>query len=290
MIITDPQAPKGIIWIASYPKSGNTWMRVYLYHLMRIMRGLPRAENDLHELDKSSTYEARLYGLFEQFLDKPLVTATEDEVHQIRPQVQAAIAERTHGVALVKTHNVMGQMNGVPVIDLRVSAGTIYVVRDPRDIAMSLADQLGGSIDQAIDILSTSGFRTKNTAEAAYEIWGSWSEHTFSWTVKPHEAVIVVRYEDMADKAEETFSAVAAHLQQTPTMEQVSEAIALSSFDKMRALEEAHDFRETPETAERFFREGKSGGWREKMTPEQIQRIVDDHGEQMEKFGYLADK
>jgi Sulfotransferase domain len=287
MIITDPKSPKGIVWIASYPKSGNTWMRVYLHELMRIMRGLPQAENELHELDKSSTYEARLFGLFEEFLHKPLASATPAEVNAVRPKVQAAIVERASGIALVKTHNVMGQIAGTPVIDLRVSAGTIYIVRDPRDIAVSLADQLGGSIDKAIDIMATSAFRTANTAEAAYEIWGSWSEHTYGWTVRPHEAVIVVRYEDMADKAEETFSAVAAHLGQEPTIEQIKEAIALSSFDKMRELELASDFRERPDTAERFFREGKAGAWRDKMTPQQAQRVVDEHGEQMQKFGYL---
>jgi hypothetical protein len=288
IIVSNPQAPTGIVWIASYPKSGNTWMRVYLYHLTRIMRGEPQAENDLHQLDKSSTYEARLYTLFEEFLNKPLATASEQEVHQVRTKVQTAIAQRTPGLALVKTHNVMGQMNGAPVIDLRVSAGTIYIVRDPRDIAVSLADQLGGSIDEAIRILGTSGYRTRNTAEAAYEIWGSWTEHTFGWTVRPHEAVMVVRYEDMAAQPIDTFSAAAAHLRQTPTMDQIKEAVALSSFDNMRKLEEESDFRERPHTASRFFREGKTGAWREKLTPSQAQQIVDAHGEQMEKFGYAT--
>ncbi|MCR4282913.1 MAG: sulfotransferase domain-containing protein, partial [Bauldia sp.] len=72
MINTDPRNPRGIVWIASYPKSGNTWLRMFLYQLMRIMGGHPREQDELNKLDRSSMYEARLFGLFEQSLGKPL--------------------------------------------------------------------------------------------------------------------------------------------------------------------------------------------------------------------------
>lgn len=287
MIAADPKNPRGIVWIASYPKSGNTWMRVYLYHLMRIMGGLPRTENDLHHLDRASTYEARLYGLFEQFLGKPLVAATRKEVTVIRPQVQAAIVQRSSGVALIKTHNILGHLGGVPIINLAVSAGTIYIVRDPRDIALSLANHLGAPIDEAITVLSTPGYGTENKAEVAFEIWGSWSEHTLSWTMRPHEAVIVVRYEDLINDPTTAFTAVARHLRQKPAPEQIAEAIDLSAFRELRDQEAKGDFRERSERADRFFREGRAGEWREKLSAAQVQRIVDAHGEQMRKFGYL---
>ncbi len=289
MIVTDPKNPQGIVWLASYPKSGNTWMRVYLYHLMRIMNGLPRAENDLHALDRASTYEARLYGLFDQFLGKPLATASRQEVAVIRPQVHAAIVQRSEGVALIKTHSVLGQLGDIPTHNLAVSAGTIYIVRDPRDVAISLAAHSGTTIDQAITDMATPSYGTQNTDQHAFEIWGSWSEHTLSWTMRPHEAVLVVRYEDMLADPTTTFGAVAKHLRQKPTPEQLAEAIDLSAFKELRDAEIASgDFRERSERADRFFREGRAGEWREKLSPEQAQRIVDAHGEQMGKFGYLA--
>ncbi len=288
MISTDPGNPKGVVWLASYPKSGNTWMRVYLYHLMRIMNGLPRAENDLHALDRASTYEARLFGLFEQFLGKPLATATRQEVAAIRPQVHAAIAERSDGVALIKTHAALGQLGNIPTHNLAVSAGTIYIVRDPRDVAISLAVHNGGTIDQAIVDMATPSYGTQNSDEAAFEIWGSWSEHTTSWTMRPHEAVLVVRYEDMLAEPTTAFTAVATHLHQQPTPEQIAEAIELSNFEELRQLEIAvGDFRERSERADRFFREGRAGEWREKLTAEQVRRIEETHHEQMAKFGYL---
>ncbi len=289
MIVTHPQNPKGIVWLASYPKSGNTWMRVYLYHLMRIMNGVPRAENDLHALDRASTYEARLYGLFEQFLGKPLATATAQEVAIIRPQVHAEIVERSQGVALVKTHAALGQLGNIPTHNLAVSAGTIYILRDPRDVAISLAAHNGSTVDQAITDMATPSYGTQNSEEAAFEVWGSWSENVLSWTMHPHEAVLVVRYEDMQADPTATFTGVANHLRQKPTPEQIAEAIELSTFKELREAEvTAGDFRERSERADRFFREGRVGEWQEKLSPAQVQRIVDTHGEQMTAFGYLT--
>ena len=289
MIVADPRNPKGIVWIASYPKSGNTWMRVYLYHMMRLMNGLPRSDNDLHALDKASTYEARLVGLFEEMMGKPLATASRYEVALIRPQVHAAIVQRTGSVSLIKTHAALGQLGDLPTHNLAVSCGTIYIVRDPRDVAISLAAHNGSTIDAAIADMATPSYGTQNSDQAAFEVWGSWSEHTLSWTDKPHEAVLVVRYEDMHADPTATFTSVAKHLRQKPTPEQIAEAIALSSFKELRDTEIATgDFRERSERADRFFREGRVGEWREKLTPAQVRSIEDAHRAQMMKFGYLT--
>jgi hypothetical protein len=287
MIVVNPSNPRGIVWLASYPKSGNTWLRMFLYQMMRIEGGHPRDEDELNKLDRASMYEARLFGLFEQFLGKSLAAASDAEVANVRPLVHSTIVDRVGGVAMVKTHNVFGHLGSVPIVNLKVSAGTIYIVRDPRDVAPSLASHLGTSIDEAISVMATSGYRTANSAETAFEIWGTWSEHVYSWTVEPHEAVLVLRYEDMLEKPTETFRAVSAHLRQTPDDAVLTEAIELSSFDKLKRQEEQYDFRERSERADRFFVSGKAGGWKERLSQAQAQRIVDAHAEQMKRFGYI---
>ncbi len=289
MIVADPRNPKGIVWIASYPKSGNTWIRVYLYHLMRLLNGQPRSDNDLHALDKASTYEARLVGLFEELLGMPLASASRYEVALIRPQVHAAIVQRTGSVSLIKTHAALGQLGNLPTHNLAVSCGTIYIVRDPRDVAISLAAHNGSTVDAAITDMATASYGTQNSEHAAFEIWGSWSENAQSWTEKPHEAVLVVRYEDMHADPTPTFTGIAQHLRQKPTAEQVAEAIELSSFSELRDAEiAAGDFRERSERADRFFREGRVGEWHDKLSAEQVRRIEDAHRDQMAKFGYLT--
>jgi hypothetical protein len=119
------------------------------------------------------------------------------------------------------------------------------------------------------------------------ELYGSWSQHVLSWTRKPHPAIYVMRYEDMLDEPQKTFGALARHLLFNPTDEQLAEAIDRSSFARLREQEEKDGFRERPEKAERFFREGRAGQWKDVLTPAQVQRIVDAHGEQMQRFGYL---
>ena len=287
MINVDPQRPRGIVWIASYPKSGNTWLRVFLYQLMRIMGGHPRESDELNKLDRSSMYEARLFGLFDQALGKPLQTATRAEVSKARERVHASIVERLNSVALVKTHNVLGHINGMPIINPAVSVGAIYIVRDPRDIVPSLAKHHGTSIDDTIRVLGQSGYGTTNSDQSAFETWGSWSEHVLSWTMTPSETMLLVRYEDMHEKPTETFTAVVNHLRQSPTADQIAEAIELSSFDNLRSQEEQYDFRERSPRADRFFAAGKAGGWRDKLTEAQAAAIVEAHGAQMHRHGYI---
>lgn len=64
-------------------------------------------------------------------------------------------------------------------------------------------------------------------------------------------------------------------------------AIKFSSFKTLKKLEEKHGFKERSANAQRFFRAGKAGSWRDVLSAEQIERLVSDHREQMERFGYL---
>ena len=283
----NPKNPKGIVWLASYPKSGNTWLRMFLYQLMRIQGGHPREEDELNKLDRASGYEARLFGLFDQFLGKPLAEATPAEVMSVRALVHATVAERMPTVAMVKTHNMLANIGAAPLVNLAVAVGAIYIVRDPRDVAPSLASHIGATLDQAIAVMNLSGYRTPNSAEAAFEVWGSWSEHVLSWTREPQEASLVVRYEDMLAKPTKAFTAIVNHLRQKPSEAQILEAIELSSFKQLERQEEKYDFRERSERAEKFFVSGKAGGWRDKLTSHQADAIVAAHHEQMRKFGYL---
>src|SRR5258706_334359 len=86
------------------------------------------------------------------------------------------------------------------------------------------------------------------------------------------------------------FGKLARHLLLAPKQEQLKTAIERSSFEKLRQQEAEHGFREKPEAAERFFREGRAGQWREKLSRRQVRRIVSDHKRMMKKFSYLTDE
>lgn len=283
-------APSGILWIASYPKSGNTWTRAFLNNLLKIMQdddgGAPQSINRISEYTVWDI-SAKPY---ERHLGKPVTEVDRTEIARIRPAVQAEIAEDTEGLAMVKTHHALVSDRGVPAINFAVTSGAIYIVRNPLDVAVSFAHHLGTDIDRAIEEMALHNKETGVTDKSVYEIYGSWSQHVESWTRKPHRAIHVMRYEDMLADPAAAFGGLARHLLLSPSAEQLAAAIERSSFEKLKKQEDEAGFSEKPDSAERFFREGKADQWREGLTPRQVRAIVTAHHEQMRRFGYLIDE
>jgi hypothetical protein len=281
-------APKGIVWIASYPKSGNTWTRAFLHNLIKILNG-ETGEQDINKMSEYSTWDISL-ELFKEVLGKDPRQADRAEIAAARPRVQAMIAEQTDGLSFVKTHNAVMMDRGVPTINSAVTSGAIYIVRNPLDVAISYAHHMGGSVDQAIEHMERKSLETRISEKSVYEVYGSWSEHVHSWTRKPNRAVYIMRYEDMVSDTMTIFGALARHLLMLPTDEQLSEAIELSSFERLKKQESESGFRERPKVAKQFFREGKTNQWQSVLTRSQIQSIISAHHIQMRRFGYLPQK
>ncbi len=274
----------GIVWIASYPKSGNTWTRAFLHNLLRLLEGKD-GPVDINAMNEYSTTDRHVLR-YAKLAGKDAKELTRDDVARLRPQVQEMIADEGDGLTLLKTHNCLALDKGYPTINPKATSGAIYIVRNPLDVAISFANHLGKTIDEAIEVMNTPGVETPITEKGVYEIYGSWSEHVESWTRKKHRAIYVMRYEDMLADPMKTFGNLARHLLLFPTQEQLRKAIEYSSFRKLKEQEEKKGFRERPEVSKVFFRSGKSGEWREKLTPEQVEKIVSAHKEQMKRFGY----
>lgn len=287
MIAADANDPKGIVWIASYPKSGNTWVRIFLHHLIRIKRGRPAGDREIDGIAESSPSIAGQVGLFAQLMGKPVAGASMQDVVLARPKVAEEMARRASGVLTVKTHSVLGRVFDTPLINLGVSVGAIYVVRNPLDVVISLADFLAKPVDAAITSMAAHLNASPSTELLAAEIWGSWSENVRSWTVSAPPVIKVVRYEDLLADPIAAFTALAEHMRIGATPAEIEEAVRLASFEELTRKEDAGGFTERPEWTNRFFRVGRAGQWKEGLTPEQVRRIVADHGEQMARFGYL---
>jgi hypothetical protein len=280
------EAPRsGIVWLASYPKSGNTWTRTFLHNLVNVTSGQTQAQqiNELHQFSMGS---AAKY-LFDEVLGFSPTQKHLDQIAAARGRVQQHLTDLVEGLIFVKTHQALALDRGHPTINFSVTAGAIYIIRNPLDVAISYAHHIAGSIDQAIDLMNRKNAETSVNDKQVYELYGSWSQHVLSWTRKPHRAIYVMRYEDMLAEPQKTFGALARHLLFTPSDEQLSDAIDRSSFERLREQEEKAGFTERPEKAERFFREGRTEQWKDVLTSAQIARIVEAHKEQMERFGYL---
>lgn len=272
----------GIVWLASFPKSGNTWVRLFLHALIEDDRATP----SINKMSSLSTGDAAAVW-YEPWLGKRLVEASENEQARVRPQAAQLIASQTPGLVFVKTHNALVKHLGTPMINGAVTAGAIYIIRNPLDVAISLASFKSISLDDAISELTLHGATGPSSKDFAFQYFGSWSEHVESWTKKSMRQLHVMRYEDMLEKSLETFEALATFLLLKPSRHDLKKAIKASSFEKLRKEEESDGFVERPDTADRFFREGRAGQWREILSSAQINRIVSACGAQMERFGYL---
>ncbi len=290
MSVADPKAPKGIVWVASYPKSGNTWMRVFLYHLVRIVGGHEGDADDLNNLQRIGGAEAGRLDLYERFLGRAVVEAPFEQVAAARPRVQAAIAAEAEGIVFSKTHTALGVAAGAPTIDFASTAGAIYVVRNPLDLVGSLSAHFGFTLDEAIDRMALENCVFTPSSALAPEFWGSWSQNVGSWTGQQNPGILPVRYEDMLSMPKAVFRTVANFVGQPATDQQLSTAIRLSSFKRLKDIERERGFAEAVREGQPFFRGGRAGGWRGELSKEQIARVVAAHRDQMGRVGYLTDE
>jgi sulfotransferase family protein len=277
----------GIVWIASYPKSGNTWARAFLHNLIRVCQG-ERGEQDINEMARFSTWDLdiRRYARFLGF--EPNNHEHRNEIAATRHAVQQEVADSAEGMTFVKTHNGLFVDRGYSTINFAATSGAVYIVRNPLDVAISYAHHVGRPIDATISHMSLANTETDGSAIAVYEVHGSWSQHVHSWSRSDHRALHVMRYEDMLADPHAAFAALARHLLIDFTPRQLRKAVEQSSFARLAAQERKKGFRERPEVSDaNFFREGRAGQWKEVLTPAQVERIVNDHGEQMRRFGYL---
>ncbi len=270
-----------IIWLASYPKSGNTWLRAFLHNLLRN----PQEGYDINKLDDFTVSESA-YGWYRKFDERALEAYTEAEVAALRPKVHRHLTTLFPDSIFAKTHCAVMEDHGVPTVTFEVTAGAIYVIRNPLDVAISYAHHIGATIDEAITYMARPRAQVPASRNHVHELLGSWSVHVESWTAKPNRALHVVRYEDMLMKPQTAFGGVVRFLGLKPPRDRLERAIARSSFRVLQEQERRHGFREKSEHAERFFREGRAGQWRKALSPEQIERVVAAHSEQMRRFGY----
>ncbi len=271
-----------IVWLASYPKSGNTWLRAFLANLT-VNRADPVP---LNELSRYCDDEANP-ELFGALAGRVSAELTIEEIAAWRPQVHAAIAARAQGTRFVKTHNMSGSFDGHTLHNWQVSAGAIYVVRNPLDVVVSMTHHFGMSIDEAIERLGNENVATANDDLFVTQILGSWSSHVKSWADLAGEKFFVLRYEDLIEKPTKQFTKVAKFVGLGQDRARIARAIGHAGFQSLSSMEKKHGFVEASEKAGRFFRKGGINEWREALNRDQVVRIVDAHRVQMARFGYV---
>jgi hypothetical protein len=270
-----------IIWLASYPKSGNTWMRAFLHNLFRD----PNEAYDINKITDLSISDSSIDWYRAQ--DKRDWTEWSPvDVARMRRGAQLAMCRVKPDDVFVKTHNASVVFLGYPMMHQDLTAGAIYIVRNPLDVCISLSHHYGTDLDTTIDILADPSIGSKTNDKIVYEVHKSWSIHVDSWTNPPRPGLAVLRYEDMLNNPIKTFGGLSQFLGLTPPRKRLERAIERASFKTLRRQEDEQGFKEKSPFAQKFFRDGRAGQWRELLTPAQIDKVASAHKEQMQRFGY----
>ncbi len=277
----------GIVWLASYPKSGSTWMRVLLQNLEADGAERPA---DINRLSFGMVASSRAW--LDEMLGLATADLTEDEIEALRPDAYDWAWPAGDPPFYLKIHDayrVLG--SGVPLIGRRAPRRALYMVRNPLDLVLSYANHLGRSIDDTIAVMADPDHCLAASDVAlrrqVRQRLGTWSKHITSWLDAPDLALHLVRYEQVLGEPVETFGEAVRFLGWTSDHAALQRAVDLSGFARLQQQEATTGFDERPPGMAVFFRSGRSGEWREQLSPVQVEQVILAHGAVMQRLGYL---
>jgi aryl sulfotransferase len=278
--------PGSAIWLASYPKSGNTWARLALRSMSA--GGEDVALNDIAGF--GSVVVGR--GLFDEFLETESGHLTGEEITLLRPALHDVLFAAGKPPSLVKVHDAWFRTSaGRALFDAHHTHATIYILRDPRDVVVSWSRFMDRTIDWTIGSMAdpTAMIRhgPRQLSGNVPQFLGHWSAHVTGWVDDSGLDPLVVRYEDMHADLPGVLRRIVHHVGWTASDEAIAGAVVATRFERLADAERRHGFAENPDTAARFFHTGRAGGWRDVLSAEQAARIERDHEAVMRRFGYL---
>ena len=271
-----------IVWIASYPKSGNTWVRAIVDRILH-----PDTPFDINRLGNTAP---SFNNIVQRFVDEQkiqLSASAPGEVRRYWTPVQKQICESADGPVFLKTHNVAAKFDSGPFPDPTCTTSAIYILRDPRDVALSWAYHYKTSLGIAVMALCTSSaHNVKQEALGKTELLMSWGEHVYGWTSLKRRKVLVLRYEDLLADTREGVRQIGAFLNNPLSDAQVDAIVGTTAFSQLKQQERERGFRESVRT-EGFFRAGTAGQWRDVKDQKVFQPIIEKHRREMRRHAYL---
>ncbi|MCP4177333.1 MAG: sulfotransferase domain-containing protein [bacterium] len=278
---------KNIVWLASYPKSGNTWFRIFLSNLL----SEKNEEENINSLYSTPIASSR--SMFEELLCIESSDLTNGEIDLMRPEFYRNISSEVPDSeqSYHKIHDAFTKnKNAEWIFPPEITHGAVYFLRNPLDVSVSFANHNTCSLDKSIKNMNDSEFAfcdNKNSLPSQLrQILLTWSGHVLSWMNAP-VPVCIIRYEDMKLDSFNTFKKAVKFMELDKSDEKIRSAIEKSSFDNLQKQENEKGFKEKSQKAESFFRKGEVGDWHNHLNESQVVNIINKHSKVMELFGYI---
>jgi hypothetical protein len=279
-----------IIWLASYPKSGNTLVRSILTSLIFTDDGIV----DFKKLHRISNFIA---GPFFEKFTTDFNNISEMSKYWIKVQEKL---NQNKKLKFFKTHNSFCTIKGNAFTNDKNTIGTIYIVRDPRDIIISASKYYKKTIEET----KVNMFNKEMTLVNTYKnkpistFLGSWSDHYNSWVKEKNKNILLIKYENLISKKEEEIKRIINFINRFAKLDvnekKIKNCIDSSSFENMKKMENEGFFEEASKDIDGksipFFGHGKKGRWKNTLEKKIVEEIESKFQKEMQELGYLAIK
>lgn len=278
-----------LILIASYPKSGNTWVRLFFENLLRD-EGTPVSINDIR--NGSYGFERRL--LFDSEAPAAAADLLPDEMENLLPGIYAQWAIDASGPVLVKVHDRARRTPaGQWLFPPEHVRAVLYLARHPFDVAVSYAHHLNIPVAQAVGNLCSEDHVIAGVERSLplplAECPGSWNSNVGSWLDLKCYPVTLMRYEDLYSNPLEGFTSLAEAAGMGARQDKIALSVAATRFDRLRSEEREHGFRERHLASPAFFRNGRPQSWRGVLDDTLRERLASCCAPAMDRLGYGVD-
>ena len=282
-----------IFWIASYPKSGNTWLRALLSSYYYTKDG----KYDQSFIKKIGQFpEKRHFKNFEY--NKDIVTDTSK--YWIKAQEKINLDK---SLRFFKTHNSFGTLNNNQFTDEKNSIGGIYIIRDPRNVITSLKNHYELNDDQALEwmmneknfIYDVGNFEKDGYSD--FQFISSWSMNYKSWKIQSKIPIKIIKYEDLLSETFVVFKDIIKFINKITfnkekiNIDKLKNSVSSTFFDKLKDDEKKNGFSESIISKKNkkkipFFYLGPKNNWK-KILPEKLQiKISDSFKNEFKELGY----
>ena len=279
-----------IIWLASYPKSGNTWVRLFIKsYLSKDKKNFninqePEDDFVINKFPSKNILEEMKINYNNFF-----------EIAQNWISIQERI-NLNNKLNFLKTHNAMCTINKSKFTNKENTLGAIYIVRDPRDIAVSFSHHFGISLVKIIEnmlnenhTIFESDFENKSLGPGS-TLLSSWANHYNSWKNYNLSEVLIIKYEDLINKTNDKFYEIVSYLNKLNKIRidkaKIQECIQLTSFINLQTLEKKYGF-DDKTLSKNFFRKGEIGSWKNELDIDLSKRIENHFKKEMKELNYL---
>ena len=280
-----------IIWLASFPKSGNTWMRAFLCSYLYL--DLEKESFSFDVLKKIKKFPNK-----KQLNDIGIHPKSFEEVARVWIKAQNQI-NLNNKINFLKTHQAFGNFENFPFTNQQNTLGAIYLVRDPRDVLISYAKHMNQNLNETLDLVleeDSKGYLNEEKKDVIGEMRGSWSQNYNSWKFSNIKDKIIIKYEDLVNDPYSTFSKVVNYInylfnKNSSSLEindeKIRKSIELSNFKNLQNLEKKFGFEENIKSGELFFNKGLVKQWQGKLNDKILYKIEKKFKKEMKELNYI---